>query len=217
MLIALQSRLRLVTGVTGNLVESFQNNFNMTQKLLTRDGSLGNMSFKGGYIFVNEERGFGVDPSPSMTEYVPQSISEQHPPHQLLSMLLPVLPALAKALGPDAEVVLHDLTEPNNGIIGIEGNVTGRKVGGPTTDLVLKMIKQGNANHMLNYRARTSDGRILRSSTIFLKDESGALVGALCINIDISFWLNAKGVGTLSLLVGLQSRRLLQVSVPMIQ
>ncbi|NLA06809.1 MAG: transcriptional regulator [Firmicutes bacterium] len=143
---------------------------------------------------MNEERGFGVDPSASMTEYVPQSISEQHPPHPLLSMLLPVLPALAKALGPDAEVVLHDLTEPNNGIIGIEGNVTGRKVGGPTTDLVLKMIKQGNANHMLNYRARTSDGRILRSSTIFLKDESGALVGALCINIDISFWLKTHSL-----------------------
>ena len=119
---------------------------------------------------MKKEARLGVDLSASMTECVPQSTSEQQLPHPLLCMLLPVLPALAKALGPDAEVVLHDLTEPNNGIIGIEGNITGRKVGSPTTDLVLKMIKQGNANHMLNYRARTSDGRTLRSSTVFLRD-----------------------------------------------
>lgn len=152
------------------------------------------MTLKGGYIFVKKEARLGVDLSASMTECVPQSTSEQQRPHPLLCMLLPVLPALAKALGPDAEVVLHDLTEPNNGIIGIEGNITGRKVGSPTTDLVLKMIKQGNANHMLNYRARTSDGRTLRSSTVFLRDVSGDLIGALCINIDISFWLKTHSL-----------------------
>mgnify|MGYP000884855623 CR=1 FL=1 len=143
---------------------------------------------------MSEPIKFEIDRSESGTGSAPDSTREQQPLHPLLSTLLPILPALAKILGPNAEVVLHDLSEPNNCIVGIEGNITGRKVGGPTTDLALKMIRQGNVDHMLNYRARTVDGRILRSSTIFLREESGALVGALCINIDISLWLTAHSL-----------------------
>ena len=38
----------------------------------------------------------------------------------------------------------------------------------------------------LNYRGVSAKGRILRCSTLFIKDERGALVGLLCINFDDS-------------------------------
>ncbi len=38
----------------------------------------------------------------------------------------------------------------------------------------------------LDYLTQTDDGRILKSSSVFIRDEKGALSGLFCINYDIT-------------------------------
>ena len=103
-----------------------------------------------------------------------------------------LVPDLAEALGPDTEVVLHDLNQLPNSIVAIAGSVTGRREGGPATDLLLKLLRQGNTNNLLNVRSETSNGRALRSSTLFLKDEKGRAIGCFCINTDVTDGLEIR-------------------------
>ena len=112
--------------------------------------------------------------------------------HPLLADLKRLVPDLAKALGPDTEVVLHDLNQLPNSIVAIAGNLTGRREGGPATNLLLKLLREGDKNNLLNVRSDTPNGRILRSSTLFLKDEKGHAVGCLCFNTDVTNGLEIR-------------------------
>jgi predicted transcriptional regulator YheO len=105
-----------------------------------------------------------------------------------------MVPDLARALGPDHEVVLHDLRLTPNSIVAIGGNLTGRSVGGPTTNLLLQLVHQGRTDNVLRYQTRSANGRILRSSTLFIRDPDGRPVGCLCINTDITEWLGAQAL-----------------------
>ena len=115
--------------------------------------------------------------------------------HPILAVLKELAPSLAKTLGDDAEVVLHELSHPQDSVIAIAGNVTGRKVGAPLTDLVLRLMRQGKLDEdLINYPNRTPSGKELRSSTIFIRDEKGEPIGCLCINFDLSKLMVAKSV-----------------------
>lgn len=96
---------------------------------------------------------------------------------------------LGKALGPDYEVVLHDLTDKNRSIVAIaNGHVSGRSVGAPVTNMALGILKDKSyeaRDYMLHYAGVTINGKNLRSSTMYIK-ENGKLVGMLCINFDDS-------------------------------
>lgn len=109
------------------------------------------------------------------------------PPRELLA-LEAVARGFARTLGPRVEVVLHDLRRPESSLVFIEGNVTRRAVGAPVTDLVLELLRaQGdNVNDAIGYPSRTSDGRWLKSSTVFIRNSRGKVVGCMCINIDIT-------------------------------
>lgn len=98
---------------------------------------------------------------------------------------------LAVQFGPNCEIVVHDLEATNSGssIIAIEnGNVTGRKVGDGPSKIVLETLKEDpdKLEDRLAYLTRTRDGRILRSSTIYLRNREGKVNGILSINYDIS-------------------------------
>ncbi|MFC0389993.1 PAS domain-containing protein [Paenibacillus mendelii] len=67
------------------------------------------------------------------------------------------------------------------------GHVTGRNVGDPGTNLGLELIRgtaDGGNRH--NYVTQTKDGRILRSTSLYMKNDSGQMIGSLCINFDIT-------------------------------
>lgn len=95
---------------------------------------------------------------------------------------------LAIALGPSAELVVHDLRQMDSSVVAIAGSLTGRNVGAPITDLVLQHLQAGRTDDILSYRTRTASGRHLRSSTIFVRDENGQPFACLCINIDTTEW-----------------------------
>ncbi len=111
--------------------------------------------------------------------------------HPILQSYLPVVEAMGAALGRQCEIVLHQLTREISTVIAIaNGEVTGRKVGSPATDLLVEIaetLESGELGDemMLNYRSETPEGRILKSSTVLIRD-GDQVVGALCINQDIT-------------------------------
>lgn len=111
-------------------------------------------------------------------------------PHALLPALEPIMKAIAGAVGPHCEVVLHDLSKRDveRSIVAIEnGHVTGREVGGPSTNRGLELLRSEAEDHdEYGYKARTGDGRELRSSSVYFRDPDGRVVAALCINVDLT-------------------------------
>lgn len=104
-----------------------------------------------------------------------------------------IIPGLVQAFGPDCELVLHDFVDVRHSLMAIEGNVTHRSLGSPLTDLILQVIsKNKDPQDLINYQSHTHDGRFLRSSTLFIRDSEGRLVGCLCINRDLSNWIVAR-------------------------
>nr|BFE53702.1 hypothetical protein GCM10017745_71290 [Saccharothrix mutabilis subsp. capreolus] len=102
----------------------------------------------------------------------------------ILTALIPTVHNLATALGPGTEVVLHDLAALPNSIVAIAGDLTGRKVGGPMTDLLLGLVRRGTTHDLPGYETYAPDGRPIRSSTVFLRDADGVAIGCLCVNSD---------------------------------
>jgi len=108
--------------------------------------------------------------------------------HPALKGIIPVIEGIAKTFGKNCEVVLHDINNPQSSIIAIaNGHVTGRTVGGPMSEYGLSALRKGEYDkNKVNYLKKTSDGRILKSSSLFVKDENGKVIGFLCINFDMS-------------------------------
>jgi predicted transcriptional regulator YheO len=95
--------------------------------------------------------------------------------------------AIGEAVGGNCEVVLHDFGDPEHSIVSIaNGHITGRKVGDTVDVLGLQLLRNPPPEDLLNYRTETKSGRVLRSSSVFLRKDSGEIFGALCVNYDIS-------------------------------
>ncbi|SFL75485.1 helix-turn-helix transcriptional regulator [Halanaerobium salsuginis] len=103
--------------------------------------------------------------------------------------------SLHQILGEKSEIIIHNLKEPESSVIFIAGELTDRDLGAPVTDLVLRTIKHNSdPADLLNYRIETADGRIFKSSTIFIRDDQQQVVGCLCVNYDITELLMAKNI-----------------------
>jgi predicted transcriptional regulator YheO len=111
---------------------------------------------------------------------------------QIIEIVGPIIVPLARALAPRTEVVLHDLTRMPGTIAAIGGNITGRSIGGPATDLGLRTFSSGWNEHLIGYRTETNDGLPMRSSSIFFRADSGRAVVCLCMNTDVSEVVRAQ-------------------------
>lgn len=99
--------------------------------------------------------------------------------------------ALAVQFGPQCEIVIHDLaaSKVEHSIVHIEnGHVSGRRIGDGPSKVVMEQILSGEDQPQdhLAYLTRTPDGKILKSSTIYLRNASGKVIGIMAINYDIS-------------------------------
>jgi predicted transcriptional regulator YheO len=104
-----------------------------------------------------------------------------------LATLAAVLEPMATTFGEHCEIVLHDYRRPDHSVVAVAGNVTHRKVGSAMSEIGLSVMAEGDlAEDRLNYLAATPAGRIVKSSTIVLRDSAGRMFGALCINLDIT-------------------------------
>ena len=108
---------------------------------------------------------------------------------QMLLQYTRIVEFLGQALGPDYEIVLHEILPEQSRVAAIaNGDISGRSVGAPITNAALRMIiqKQYEANdYNINYTGQLANGKTIRASTMFIKD-GGKLVGLLCINFDDS-------------------------------
>jgi predicted transcriptional regulator YheO len=109
---------------------------------------------------------------------------------------LGMLGFLSELLGPTTEIVLHDTSDLSRSIVALaNGQITGRAVGGPATDLVLKILQNREyleRDFLANYLAESSSGGTFRSSTLFIRDAGSEVIGMLCLNIDDGDLIRAR-------------------------
>jgi len=120
---------------------------------------------------------------------------------------LDFLKRLAKGIsaqfGPNCEVVIHDLSSGHLDypILFIEnGHVSHRTTSTSASRIVLNALKHvsDSLEDKLNYLTKTHDGKILKSSTIYIRDNKNKPIGIFSINFDITTLMIAKNcIGSL--------------------
>jgi predicted transcriptional regulator YheO len=100
-----------------------------------------------------------------------------------------IMTLLEQHLGPKCEVVLHDLTRDyGSSIVDIRhGHITNRKIGDSGSNLGLEVLRGTvRDGDQFNYITYTRDNRVLRSSSIYIRGDDGKVIGAVCLNLDIT-------------------------------
>ena len=96
---------------------------------------------------------------------------------------------LGKLLGRGCEIVIHDLSGDCDSTIVhiVNGELSGREIGDCPSSLFFEHAPDlsGHEEELSVYFNETG-GRLIKSSTTFLRDEMGNIVGAVCINLDVS-------------------------------
>ncbi len=110
---------------------------------------------------------------------------------QKLEFLKQLAHGLTAQFGNSCEIVIHDLSKKrlDNSIVYIEnGHVSNRHAGDGPSGIVLETLRSdpGKVKDKLAYLTRTEDGRILKSSTLYIRDENGRIAYIFSINYDIT-------------------------------
>lgn len=112
-------------------------------------------------------------------------------------MLRQIAAGIAAQFGSDCEVAIHDLSRhPDHSIVEIiNGHVSGRRVGDGASQVVMEQLRSNDPDpeDHLGYLTRTADGKILKSSTIYIRNSKGNVSEILSINYDISRLLMVGG------------------------
>lgn len=107
-----------------------------------------------------------------------------------LELLRQVAAGIAAQFGSNCEVAIHDLSrDPDRSIVFIaNGHISGRKVGDGASNVVMEQLRTQDPEPKdhLCYLTKTPDGKILKSSTVYIRDRKGKVSAILAINYDIS-------------------------------
>lgn len=112
----------------------------------------------------------------------------------ILERYMPIADMIVATFGKYCEVTIHDLRNFQSSLIYVKGNVTGRKPGAPITDVMLKeLYKHGDQiQDMPGFTTRSKDGKIIKASLSFIRNDDGKVVGCIGINFDITAILSAN-------------------------
>lgn len=110
---------------------------------------------------------------------------------QTIRSYLPLVDFISEVSGPNTEVVLHDVRDRQHSLVAIRnGHLSGREAGASMTDFASHILRYGTEegkDHITNYLGKAGgNGKFLKSSTFFIRDEGGSVVGMLGINSDLS-------------------------------
>lgn len=108
-----------------------------------------------------------------------------------LELLTQIAQGVAEHFGSNCEVVIHDLRKEDieSSIVYIEnGQVSNRKLGDGPSEIVLETLKKDPnlLKDRLSYLTRTDDGRILKSSTMYIRGKDNTVDYILALNYDIT-------------------------------
>lgn len=105
---------------------------------------------------------------------------------------------IAGQFGKNCEVVIHDLSADLDHTIVyiVNGHVTGRKIGDGSSKIVLETLHAhtDEVKDRIGYRTQTEDGKILKSTSLFIKNDEGKVVGILSVNLDITSFMIAENM-----------------------
>jgi len=98
---------------------------------------------------------------------------------------------IAAQFGSNCEVVVHEISEKSaySSIVAIEnGHISGRKVGDGPSHVVLEQLRKATEDtpDHLCYLTKTADGKVLKSSSMYIRDDTGRICAIFCINFDIT-------------------------------
>lgn len=100
--------------------------------------------------------------------------------------------------GENCEIVLHDFTgNYEKTIIHIvNGHLSNRKIGDCPSSFFFEHLVEGEIvmEDKPVYFNTIQKGRILKSSTTFLKDKNDKIVGSVCINFDVTSFFTVQSV-----------------------
>ena len=106
--------------------------------------------------------------------------------------------AIAVQFGENCEVVVHNLKSGDleHTIVAIEnGHVSHRKLGDGPSRVVLETLSEQHPDKLKDragYLLKTHDGRILKSTTVYIRGEDQTIEGIFAINYDITELLMAE-------------------------
>ena len=110
-----------------------------------------------------------------------------------LDNLREIAKGIAAQFGAGCEVVVHEISSEaaEHSIVAIEnGQVTGRSLGDGPSQVVLEQLGKhpelDSPEDRFCYVTRTPNGKLLKSSTMYLRDASGQVSAIFCINFDLS-------------------------------
>ena len=101
-------------------------------------------------------------------------------------------------MGKDVELVLHNLSITHDSyehtITDIRnGHITNRKIGDCGDDDGLQAVRgMLNVNDTFNEFMHTETGRILRCSSMYIRDDENRVIGSICLNQDITRAVEAE-------------------------
>ncbi len=108
-----------------------------------------------------------------------------------LETLKQLADGVAAQFGENCEVVIHDVNSKRSDhsiIYIVNGHVSGRKVGDGASQIVLDQLAsqdQQPKDHLC-YLTRTPSGKILKSSSLYIRNNKGVVIAIFSINYDIT-------------------------------
>ena len=111
----------------------------------------------------------------------------------ILQNLRQLADGVVAMFGRNCEACVHDLDRLDSSLVYLCGDVTGRELGAPATDLLLRILRREKetGKNMWSYSTISGDGRSLKSTTTLFRNRQGKPVAAFCINLDTTDFYNA--------------------------
>lgn len=114
-----------------------------------------------------------------------------------LDFLKQLAHGLAIQFGSSCEIAIHDLKTKDleKSIVYIEnGHVSNRQTGDGPSGIVLETLQSdpSTIHDKLSYLTKTEDGRILKSSTFYMRDDDGSISYIFSLNYDITAFTAAS-------------------------
>ena len=105
-----------------------------------------------------------------------------------LDILVQIAEGMRALLGNRCEAVIHDFSDITQSLVYVSGDVTHRAPGAPITDMAFKLLSEfgDQTPDKLGYKNVTEDGKVLKCSTIFVRDQDDKVVGSFGINYDVT-------------------------------
>lgn len=114
-----------------------------------------------------------------------------------LDFLKQLAHGLAIQFGSSCEIAIHDLKTKDleKSIVYIEnGHVSNRQTGDGPSGIVLETLQSdpSTIHDKLSYLTKTEDGRILKSSTFYIRDDDGSISYIFSLNYEITAFTAAS-------------------------